>query len=90
MGILMVRFARNLSKKTGMSKQDLDAFLRVLSYELIEDLKKFHRVFIPNLGTFFCSSKEGRLTVRLSLIPEAYERLNKIDKTERVDEIIFE
>jgi nucleoid DNA-binding protein len=82
---------KNLSKKTGIPKKDLEGLLRVIGFEILEELKNYHRIEFPSLGLFFCVTKEGILSVRIKLYQEAYDRLNKIDdKEEKKDEIIFE
>lgn len=87
----MIKLTKLLAKKTGISRKDLDGLLKVIGYEITEELRTYHRFDFPNLGFFFCATKEGVLHVRIRLSPEAYDRLNRIDdKEERKDEIIFD
>jgi nucleoid DNA-binding protein len=85
-----MKLTKLLSKKTGISRKDLDGLLKVIGYEIIEELRTYHRFEFPNLGIIFCSPKDGRLYVKISITQESFERLNKIEKGERKDEIIFD
>jgi nucleoid DNA-binding protein len=87
----MVKLTKLLAKKTGISRKDLDGLLKVIGHEITEELRAYHRFDFPNLGYFFCVTKEGVLHVRIKLSEEAYNRLNRIDNSEeRKDEIIFD
>lgn len=86
----MISLTRRLAKKTGLKKKDLDGLLKAIGYEIVENLKMYHRFEYPSLGIFYCSSKNGKLTVKLSLYAEAYERLNRVEEGEKPNEIIFE
>jgi hypothetical protein len=85
-----MKLTKLLSKKTGISRKDLDGLLKIIGYEIVEELRTYHRFEFPSLGSFFCSTKEGTLYVRISLTQESFERLNKTEKGERKDEIIFD
>jgi nucleoid DNA-binding protein len=86
----MISLTRRLSKKTGIKRKDLDALLKAIGYEIVENLKAYHRFEYPNLGIFYCNIKNGKMTVKISLNSEAYERLNKIEEGEQPNEIVFE
>ncbi len=86
----MNTLVNRLAKKTGLKRKDIDALIKAIGYEMVEDLRLYHRFVYPNFGLFFCSSREGRLSVRISLEKEAYSRLNKLQEGEKPNEIILE
>jgi hypothetical protein len=84
----MNSLAKKLSKKTGLSTFEMDAMLKVIGYEIVENLKTHRRFNYEGLGVFFAVLTPAGLTIKLRLSPEAYERLNTIEG-ERSDEIIL-
>lgn len=86
----MNKLAQKIAKKTGLGKYETDALLKTVAFEIVEILRQEHRFRYDGLGLFFCTFKNNNLSVKISLSPEAYARLNKLEEGERKDEIIFE
>ena len=83
------RLSKKISKKVGLNYYDVDAILKVASYEIIETLKKSQKFYWEGLGVFYLAINDRGLSVRLKLSEEPYNRLNdKIE--ERSNEIVFE
>lgn len=81
--------SKKVASKVGLSFYDVDAILKVASYELIEILKKEQKFYWDGLGVFFLHVNDRGLSVRIKLSEDPYNRLN--EKTgERSDEIILE
>jgi hypothetical protein len=79
-----------IAKKTGLSRHDINAILKVTSFELVEILKQEQRFYWDGLGLFFVNINDRGLSVRIKLAEEPYERLNIKQEKERSDEIVFE
>lgn len=78
-----------MSKKIGLNYYDVDAILKIASYEIIEILKKSQKLYWEGLGVFYLSINDRGLSIRLKLSEEPYTRLN--DKMQgSANEIIFE
>ena len=87
----MNSLSKSIAKKTGLSKYEIDAILKVAAYEMIELLREKRSFQYEGLGTIFTYIVPNGLNVKISLSPEALDRLNKdINKEGRKDEIIFE
>lgn len=83
------RLAKKVSKKINLNYYDVDAILKVASFELLETLKSSQKVYWDGLGIFYLAITDKGISVRLKLSDETYERLNK--KTEEeLNEIVFE
>jgi nucleoid DNA-binding protein len=83
------RLAKKVSKKINLNYLDVDAILKVASFELLETLKKSQKVHWDGLGVFYLAITDRGISVRLKLSDECYERLNKKDE-DSSNEIIFE
>jgi nucleoid DNA-binding protein len=87
----MHRLSKKVAKKVGLNYYDVDAILKVATYEMMETLKKSQRFYWEGLGTFYLAIKENGVTVKIGLSEEPYNRLNKdLLKKEGDNEIIFE
>lgn len=80
---------RDLSKKTGIPRKDLDALLKIISYEIVEKLKVSYQFNFPELGIIKCYIRPSGVYVRLLLTEEAKNRLLK-DQGAKPNEIVFE
>lgn len=85
----MNTLSKKIATKVGMSVYDIDAILKVASYELIEILKSEQKIYWDGLGVFFVNINDNGLSIRLKLSEEVYSRLNEKPKGVR-SEIIFE
>lgn len=80
------RLSKKVSKKVGLNYYDVDAILKVATYEIIETLKKSQKFYWEGLGVFYVAISDKGLSVRLKLSEEPYERLNEKSE-EKSDEI---
>jgi hypothetical protein len=71
------RLSKKVSKKVGLNYYDVDAILKVATYEIIETLKKSQKFYWEGLGVFYVAISDRGLSVRLRLSEEPYERLNE-------------
>jgi nucleoid DNA-binding protein len=85
----MIKLTRLLSKKTGIPRKDLDALLKVISYEIIEELRTKQYFQFPELGLFTIKINHSGMCVKFAINQKAKERLNK-KEGERSDEIVFD
>ena len=83
------RLSKKVSKKIGLNYYDVDAILKVATYEIIETLKNSQKFYWEGLGVFYVTITDKGLSVRLRLSEEPYNRLNKKSEGEP-DEINFE
>jgi nucleoid DNA-binding protein len=83
------RLSKKVSKKVGLNYYDVDAILKVATYEIIETLKNSQKFYWEGLGVFYLSINDKGLSVRIKLSEEPYNRLNEKSE-EKSDEIIFE
>lgn len=87
----MNRLSKKIAKKVGLNYYDVDAILKVATFELVEILKTEQRFYWEGLGVFFVHISDTGLSVRVRLSEEPYNRLNEKDNSkEKTDEIIFE
>jgi nucleoid DNA-binding protein len=71
------RLSKKVSKKVGLNYYDVDAILKVATFEIIEVLKKSQKFYWEGLGVFYLAINDKGLSVRLKLSEEPYERLNE-------------
>ena len=83
------RLSKKVAKKVGLNYYDVDAILKVATFEIIETLKKSQKFYWDGLGVFFLAINDKGLFVRIRLSDEPYNRLNENSK-ESENEIIFE
>lgn len=86
----MKDLASRVSKKTGLPKQDCDAIVKVLCFEIIQGLVDNGFVIIEGLGTLFRTHSDGKGTIMLTPSKELKAKLNEPYTGERTDEIILE
>jgi nucleoid DNA-binding protein len=79
-----------VAKKTGLSKYDVDAILKVALYEIVENIKEGRTVKIENFGYFAPRISGKGLDLMIFVTDEIKKILNTNVKKERSDEIIFE
>lgn len=85
----MNTLSKKIASKVGLSFYDVDAILKVASFELIEILKNEQKLYWDGLGVFYVTVSDKGLKVRLRLSEDCYKRLNE-KSGERSDEIILE
>ena len=85
----MNSLSKKIAIKTGISAYDVDALLKVASYELIEVLKSEQKLYWSGLGIFFVKINDNGISIRLKLSDEVYTRLNEKQKGEK-SEIVFD
>jgi len=83
------RLSKKIAKKVDLNYYDVDAILKVATYEIIETLKKSQKFYWEGLGVFYLAITDKGLSVRIKLSDEPYERLNEKSE-EKCDEISFE
>lgn len=85
----MKDLSTRVSRKTGLSKQECDGIIKVITYEIVMGLKDSGFVNIEGLGTLFRSHLDSNGIIILNPIKEVVNKLNEPYTGERVDEIIF-
>jgi nucleoid DNA-binding protein len=86
----MIDLAAKMSKKTGLPKQDCDALVKVICFEIMQSLVDDGFITIEGLGTLFRTHSEAKGTIILTPSRELVTKLNEPYKGERKDEIILE
>jgi nucleoid DNA-binding protein len=86
----MIDLAGKVCKKTGIPRQDSDALVKVICFEIIQGLVEDGYVVIEGLGVLSRTHSEAKGTIILTPSRELTTRLNEPYKGERKDEIIFE
>ena len=85
----MNRLSKKIAKRVGLSVFEVDAILKVASFEMVQLLKNNQRFYWDGLGIFWVAVNDTGLSVRIRLSEEAYDKLNE-NKGVRSDEIILE
>lgn len=86
----MRNMAAKLALKTGLTKQECDAIIKALTFEMIEDLKESETIFLPGFGTFFFKHSMAGGLVTVALTEEAKKTLVEGMRREKEIEIIFD
>lgn len=86
----MESLTARIAKKMGLSYQDVDALLKILAFELIQELKNKGFFKYAGLGQFRCYHSKGGFRLAFRLNKRLFKEFNKHTNVERTDEIIFE
>lgn len=85
----MKDLANRVSKKTGLSKNESDGIVKVVSYEIVQGLIDNGYVIIEGLGTLYRTHSDSKGAIILNPLKEVSDRINQPYTGERSNEIIL-